>query len=139
MESISSQYYPQMLAQACESFGIDLDTPFEELPEEHQEIILNGTDDLFHFHYENDFGGVRDVETTFEGVLKNIERRYHDTNSDFTREQMRLYMTELTCQTCKGYRLNPKLYLFKSMERISGKQMSCLFKSSRFLLKLNVI
>lgn len=62
---------------------------------------MNGTDDLFHFHYENDFGGVRDVETTFEGVLKNIERRYHDTNSDFTREQMRLYMTELTCQTCK--------------------------------------
>lgn len=46
MESISSQYYPQMLAQACESFGIDLDTPFEELPEEHQDIILNGTDDL---------------------------------------------------------------------------------------------
>ncbi len=105
---ISSQYYPQMLAQACESFGIDLDTPFEELPEEHQEIILNGTDELFHFHYENDFGGVRDVETTFEGVLKNIERRYHHTNSDFTREQMRLYMTELTCQTCKGYRLNPQ-------------------------------
>ena len=105
---ISSQYYPQMLAQACESFGIDLDTPFEELPEEHQDIILNGTDDLFHFHYENDFGGVRDVETTFEGVLKNIARRYHDTNSDFTREQMRLYMTELTCQTCKGYRLNPQ-------------------------------
>ncbi|EOK99406.1 UvrABC system protein A [Enterococcus faecium EnGen0153] len=105
---ISSQYYPQMLAQACESFGIDLDTPFEELPEEHQEIILNGIDDLFQFHYENDFGGVRDVEMTFEGVLKNIERRYHDTNSDFTREQMRLYMTELTCQTCKGYRLNPQ-------------------------------
>ena len=51
-----------MLAQACESFGIDLDTPFEELPEEHQEIILNGTDELFHFHYENDFGGVRDVD-----------------------------------------------------------------------------
>lgn len=105
---ISSQYYPQMLAQACESFGIDLDTPFEELPEEHQKIILNGTDELFHFHYENDFGGVRDVETTFEGVLKNIKRRYHDTNSDFTRDQMRLYMTELTCQTCKGYRLNPQ-------------------------------
>lgn len=105
---ISSQYYPQMLAQACESFGIDLDTPFEELPEEHQEVILNGTDELFHFHYENDFGGVRDVETSFEGVLKNIKRRYHDTNSDFTREQMRLYMTELTCQTCKGYRLNPQ-------------------------------
>lgn len=83
---ISSQYYPQMLAQACESYGIDMETPFEELPLEHQEIVLNGTDELFHFHYENDFGGVRDVETTFEGVLKNIKRRYHDTNSDFTRE-----------------------------------------------------
>ncbi|STP30484.1 excinuclease ABC subunit A [Enterococcus durans] len=105
---ISSQYYPQMLAQACESNGIDMDTTFEELPTEHQEIILNGTDEIFHFHYENDFGGVRDVETTFEGVLKNIKRRYHDTNSDFTREQMRQYMTELTCQTCKGYRLNPQ-------------------------------
>lgn len=105
---ISSQYYPQMLAQACESYGIDMDTPFEELPLEHQEIVLNGTDELFHFHYENDFGGVRDVETTFEGVLKNIKRRYHDTNSDFTREQMRQYMTELTCQTCHGYRLNPQ-------------------------------
>ncbi|EMF0257231.1 excinuclease ABC subunit UvrA [Enterococcus hirae] len=105
---ISSQYYPQMLAQACESYGIDMETPFEELPLEHQEIVLNGTDELFHFHYENDFGGVRDVETTFEGVLKNIKRRYHDTNSDFTREQMRQYMTELTCQTCYGYRLNPQ-------------------------------
>ncbi|EOS7782852.1 excinuclease ABC subunit UvrA [Enterococcus hirae] len=105
---ISSQYYPQMLAQACESYGINMETPFEELPLEHQEIVLNGTDELFHFHYENDFGGVRDVETTFEGVLKNIKRRYHDTNSDFTREQMRQYMTELTCQTCHGYRLNPQ-------------------------------
>ncbi|HFC9340429.1 TPA: excinuclease ABC subunit UvrA [Enterococcus hirae] len=105
---ISSQYYPQMLAQACESYEIDMETPFEELPLEHQEIVLNGTDELFHFHYENDFGGVRDVETTFEGVLKNIKRRYHDTNSDFTREQMRQYMTELTCQTCHGYRLNPQ-------------------------------
>ncbi|MDV7799010.1 excinuclease ABC subunit UvrA [Enterococcus hirae] len=105
---ISSQYYPQMLAQACESYGIDMETPFEELPLEHQEIVFNGTDELFHFHYENDFGGVRDVETTFEGVLKNIKRRYHDTNSDFTREQMRQYMTELTCQTCHGYRLNPQ-------------------------------
>lgn len=105
---ISSQYYPQMLAQVCESYGIDMDTPFEDLPIEHQEIVLNGTSEPFHFHYENDFGGVRDVETSFEGVMTNIKRRYHDTNSDFTREQMRLYMTELTCKTCDGYRLNPQ-------------------------------
>ncbi|MFZ4853040.1 MULTISPECIES: excinuclease ABC subunit UvrA [Enterococcus] len=106
---ISSQYYPQMLEQACQEFNIDMDTPFEELPEEHRDIILNGSNgEMFHFHYENDFGGVRDVEVAFEGVLPNIKRRYHETNSDFTRDQMRLYMTELTCKTCHGYRLNPQ-------------------------------
>lgn len=106
---ISSQYYPQMLEQACISFGIDMDTPFEELPKEHQDIILNGSNgENFHFHYENDFGGVRDVEVPFEGIINNINRRYAETNSDFTRDQMRLYMTELTCQTCHGFRLNPQ-------------------------------
>lgn len=106
---ISSQYYPQMLEQACLSFGIDMDTPFEDLPQEHQDIILNGSNgENFHFHYENDFGGVRDVEVPFEGIINNINRRYAETNSDFTRDQMRLYMTELTCQTCHGYRLNPQ-------------------------------
>ena len=106
---ISSQYYPQMLEHACLSFGIDMDTPFEDLPKEHQEIILNGSNgENFHFHYENDFGGVRDVEVPFEGIINNINRRYAETNSDFTRDQMRLYMTELTCQTCHGYRLNPQ-------------------------------
>ncbi len=106
---ISSQYYPQMLEQACLSFGIDMDTPFEDLPKEHQDIILNGSNgENFHFHYENDFGGVRDVEVPFEGIMSNINRRYAETNSDFTRDQMRLYMTELTCQTCHGYRLNPQ-------------------------------
>lgn len=106
---ISSQYYPQMLEQACQEFNIDMDTPFEELPEEHRDIILNGSNgEMFHFHYENDFGGVRDVEVAFEGILPNIKRRYHETNSDFTRDQMRLYMTELPCKTCHGYRLNPQ-------------------------------
>lgn len=106
---ISSQYYPQMLEQACQEFNIDMDTPFEELPEEHKDIVLNGSNgEIFHFHYENDFGGVRDVEVAFEGILPNIKRRYHETNSDFTRDQMRLYMTELTCKTCHGYRLNPQ-------------------------------
>ncbi|EOT43603.1 excinuclease ABC subunit UvrA [Enterococcus columbae] len=111
---ISSQYYPQMLEQACLSFGIDFDTPFEELPKEQQAIILHGSDgELFHFHYENDFGGIRDVEVPFEGVLPNIHRRYHETNSDFTREQMRQYMTELTCQHCHGFRLNEQALAVK--------------------------
>jgi excinuclease ABC subunit A len=117
---ISSQYYPQMLEQACLEFSIDMDTPFEELPEEQRDIILNGSNgELFHFHYENDFGGVRDVEVPFEGVLTNIKRRYHETNSDFTRDQMRLYMTELTCKSCQGYRLNPQALSVK----VNGKHI----------------
>lgn len=111
---ISSQYYPQMLEQFCLSFGIDMDTPFEKLSKEAQNLILHGSNgQTFHFHYENDFGGVRDVEVPFEGVLNNIYRRYHETNSDFTRDQMRLYMTELSCSHCHGYRLNEQALAVK--------------------------
>ncbi|WP_414839662.1 excinuclease ABC subunit UvrA [Carnobacterium sp. TMP28] len=104
---ISSNYYPQLLEQACQAFDIDLDTPFEQLTDKEQQFILEGSKDkLFHFHYKNDFGGIRDVDIPFEGIIRNIDRRYKETNSDFTRDQMRLYMTELSCQTCKGKRLN---------------------------------
>lgn len=104
---ISSNYYPAMLEQAMEAFGVDMDTPFEELSKEDQDLILYGSDDKeFHFHYVNDFGGVRDIDIPFEGVVNNVNRRYHETNSDFTRNVMRGYMNELTCTTCHGYRLN---------------------------------
>ncbi|MFT8741654.1 MAG: excinuclease ABC subunit UvrA [Liquorilactobacillus satsumensis] len=117
---ISSQYYPTLLAQACAAFGISLETPFEKLSQAEQQTILYGANGrTFHFHYENDFGGVRDVEAPFEGVIPNIERRYHETNSDFTRDVMRKYMTSLTCQTCHGYRLNRKALAVK----INGKQI----------------
>lgn len=111
---ISSQYYPEMLAQACKEFGIDMNVPFEKLPKKDQKTILNGSDGkTFHFHYENDFGGVRDVDVPFEGVIPNIDRRYHETNSDFTREVMRKYMTELKCPVCHGKRLNRKALAVK--------------------------
>lgn len=104
---ISSTYYPSMLKQFCDQFSIPYTTPFEQLTEEQKEMILYGSkDETFHFHHESEFGGVRDVDVPFEGILTNIKRRYHETNSEYTREQMRQYMTELCCQTCKGYRLN---------------------------------
>ena len=106
---ISSNYYPQMLEQAMTEFGIDMDKPFEELTEDEQQLIFFGSEGReFHFHYENEFGGVRDIDIPFEGVVTNINRRYHETNSDFTRTQMRTYMNELTCASCQGYRLNPQ-------------------------------
>jgi len=111
---ISSQYYPEMLAQACKEFDIDMNVPFEKLPQKDQDIVLNGSDGKnFHFHYENDFGNVRDVDVPFEGVIPNINRRYNETNSDFTREVMRKYMTELTCPVCHGKRLNKKALAVK--------------------------
>lgn len=104
---ISSNYYPQMLEQAMIHFGIDMDQPFSDLSQEEKDLVLYGSNGKeFHFHYENEFGGVRDIEIPFEGVVNNIHRRFRETNSDFTRNQMRSYMNELTCATCHGYRLN---------------------------------
>lgn len=104
---ISSNYYPTMLEQAMTAFGVDMDTPWEDLSEEEQQLVLYGSGEReFHFHYQNDFGGVRDIDIPFEGVVTNINRRYHETNSEYTRSVMREYMNELTCSTCHGYRLN---------------------------------
>ena len=104
---ISSNYYPQMLEQAMIQFGINMDTPFSDLSQEEKDLVLYGSKGKeFHFHYENEFGGVRDIDIPFEGVVTNIHRRFRETNSDFTRNQMRSYMNELTCATCHGYRLN---------------------------------
>lgn len=117
---ISSKYYPTMLQQACEAFGIDMDTPFKELSDKDKKIILYGAGDReFHFKFESDFGGLKDIDTTFEGVIPNVERRYRETNSDFTRDVMRQYMTSLTCQTCHGYRLNEQALSVK----IAGKHI----------------
>lgn len=117
---ISSNYYPEMLQQFAEQFNIDMDKPFEKLPEKVQQLILYGSGTMdFHFHYKNDFGGVRDVDMPFEGVINNISRRFNETNSDFTRDQMANYMTELACQTCHGYRLNQAALSVK----INGKHI----------------
>lgn len=104
---ISSNYYPQMLEQAMNAFGVDMDKSWKDLSDGDKKFVLHGSGDkAFHFHYQNDFGGVRDIDIPFEGIISNISRRYHETNSDFTRNVMRSYMNELPCATCHGYRLN---------------------------------
>lgn len=111
---ISSQYYPKMLAAACKEFGIDMDTPLEKLPKEHLDIILNGSNGKeFYFEYKNDFGMTRETNIPFEGIIPNVERRYRETSSDFTREQMAQYMTDLPCPSCKGYRLKEEALAVK--------------------------
>lgn len=107
---ISSSYYPELLKAACEAYRIPMDKPFKSLTKRQKDIVLYGDDKKkITFYHENERHNTkREVTTTFEGVIPNVERRYHETHSDFVRDQMSQYMTELTCQTCHGYRLNPQ-------------------------------
>ncbi|MDT2850731.1 excinuclease ABC subunit UvrA [Lactococcus lactis] len=113
----ASTYYPALLEQAMEQFGIDLDKPWEKLSEKEQQIVLYGNGDkLFHFMHEGDFG-LRDQDMTFVGVIPNLWRRYRSGMSESAREMARSYMTELTCTTCHGYRLNDQALSVKVGEK----------------------
>ncbi|WP_144499969.1 excinuclease ABC subunit UvrA [Bacillus pumilus] len=105
-EPQSSQYYPQLLEAVCTHYGIDMDIPVKDIPSHLFDKILYGSgSERIYFKYENDFGQVRENEIEFQGVLRNIERRYKETSSDYIREQMEKYMANQPCPTCKGYRL----------------------------------
>ncbi|MEB1808831.1 MAG: excinuclease ABC subunit UvrA [Bacillaceae bacterium] len=105
-EPTSSQYYPQLLKSVCEHYGIDMDLPVEQIPESLLNKVLygSGTEKIY-FRYENEFGQIRENDILFEGVLNNIARRYHETSSDYIREQMEGYMAQHHCPKCKGNRL----------------------------------
>ncbi|KAA6450793.1 excinuclease ABC subunit UvrA [Bacillus swezeyi] len=105
-EPQSSQYYPKLLEAVCSHYGIDMDVPVQDLPKHHLDKILYGSgNEQIYFKYENDFGQVRESYIEFEGVIRNIERRYKETSSDYIREQMEKYMANQPCPSCKGYRL----------------------------------
>ncbi|KIQ95178.1 Excinuclease ABC subunit A [Anoxybacillus thermarum] len=105
-EPQSSQYYPQLLETVCRHYGIDMDVPVKQLPKEQLDLLLYGSNgEKIYFRYENDFGHVRETYVEFEGVVRNVERRYRETTSDYVREQMEKYMTEQPCPTCHGNRL----------------------------------
>ncbi len=105
----SSQYYPTLLKTVCDHFNIDMDTPIKDLSKEQLDIILKGSgDEKIFFSYTNEFGKTREQEIEFEGVLRNVERRFKDTSSDYVRDQMKKYMAQSNCPSCKGYRLKPE-------------------------------
>ncbi|WP_144448795.1 excinuclease ABC subunit UvrA [Halalkalibacter nanhaiisediminis] len=105
-EPTSSQYYPQLLAAVTAHLGIDLDMPVENIPEALFDKVLYGTGkEKIFFRYENEFGQIRENDIVFEGVMNNVARRYHETSSDYIREQMETYMAHKPCPTCKGFRL----------------------------------
>ncbi len=105
-EPTSSQYYPQLLEAVCNHFGVDMNIPVKDIPKHLFEKVLFGSkEDDIYFRYENDFGQIREGYIQFEGVIRNVERRYKETSSDFIREQMEKYMAQHHCPTCKGDRL----------------------------------
>lgn len=105
-EPTSSQYYPELLKTVAKHYGIPMDVPVSEIPKAQMDKILYGSgNDKIRFRYTNEWGVTRDNHIHFEGVLRNVERRYRETTSDYIREQMEKYMAERPCPVCNGYRL----------------------------------
>ncbi len=104
----TSPYYVQTLEALGKHYKFRLDTAFENLPKQAQDVILYGSDeDAIRFSYDD---GLRayDVKKPFEGVVKNLERRYLETESEWAREEIGRYMAATPCTACKGFRLKPE-------------------------------
>jgi excinuclease ABC subunit A len=105
----ASNYYEQLTQSIAERYDVDLETPWEELPEEARDFFLFGTNgDRIHIRYRNRFGRRRSYSTSFEGIVRNLERRYRETDSDHSREKIEEYMSVRPCPECHGARLRPE-------------------------------
>ena len=101
-----SIYYFQMLNAVADHFGFDIDKPFGKLAKKHQKIILEGSGDTeVDFSYINSRGDTILKTHVFEGVLPNLDRRYHETESQAVREELAKYLSIQPCPTCDGSRL----------------------------------
>ncbi len=102
-----SVYYFQMLTSLAAHYGFDMDTPFEELDEAIQQVVLYGSgDEDIEFVYYNDRGGEHRKVQPFEGIIPNMERRYRDTESNVVREELARFLNHQACPDCHGTRLN---------------------------------
>ncbi|EGS95517.1 excinuclease ABC, A subunit [Staphylococcus aureus subsp. aureus 21200] len=103
----SSDFYPTLLKRVCEVYKINMDKPFKKLTERQRDILLYGSGDKeIEFTFTQRQGGTRKRTMVFEGAVPNISRRFHESPSEYTREMMSKYMTELPCETCHGQRLS---------------------------------
>jgi len=105
----ASDYYDQLTQAIAERYEVDLETPWQKLPAASRDFFLHGTNgDRVQVSYRNRFGRRRSYATRFEGIVPNLERRYRETDSDFSRERIEEYMTLRPCPECKGARLRPE-------------------------------
>jgi len=99
-------YYYHLLSSLASHYGFELETPFSRLRKKHREAILYGSgEQRIDFSYVNDRGDVIRRRHRFEGVLPNMERRFHETESSFVRENLQKYLTVRDCPACLGTRL----------------------------------
>ncbi|WP_086981522.1 excinuclease ABC subunit UvrA [Vibrio aphrogenes] len=99
-------YYFQMLSALAEHYDFDLQQPFNQLPKKIREVVLNGSKkEQIEFKYVNDRGDIRVKRHPFEGILNNLNRRYHETESNSVREELSKYISNKCCSSCGGARL----------------------------------
>jgi excinuclease ABC subunit A len=105
----TSEYFLRLLQGVADAIGFDLDTPWEELPARAQKAVLHGLDEQVHVSYRNRYGRNRSYYANYEGVVPWIERRYAETESDYSREKYEGFMREVPCPACEGTRLKPEI------------------------------
>ncbi|MFN8133232.1 MAG: excinuclease ABC subunit UvrA [Solirubrobacteraceae bacterium] len=107
--STSSNYYDEVAQAIAERYEVDLAAPWESLPQSERDLFLYGTDgERLYISYKNRFGRKRSYMTNFEGIVTNLERRYRETDSEWSREKIEEYMSVRPCPECGGARLRPE-------------------------------
>ena len=108
----SSPYYVQTLEALGKHYRFTLDTKWKDLPKATQKAILYGSDDEIKFSYDD---GMRAYQTkkSFEGVITNLDRRFKETESEWAREELQKYFTDIPCAACNGFRLKPEALCVK--------------------------
>jgi len=117
----SSPYYTQTLTALGKHYRFTLDTKWKDLPKKTQDAILHGSGDTdIRFSYDD---GMRayDTKRPFEGVITNLERRFRETDSDWAREEIARYFTDVPCEACKGFRLKPEALCVKIAQKHIGE------------------
>ena len=109
----TSPYYGQTLEAMAKHYGFKMTAPWDEIPEKARKAILYGSGgDVIRFAYDD---GLRsyEVRKPFEGVVTNLERRYRETESDWSRDEISRYMAATPCAACGGKRLKPEALAVK--------------------------
>jgi excinuclease ABC subunit A len=103
----SADYFDQLIGALGEAIGFRMDTPWVKLPAKAKDALLYGYDQQVHVRHRNRYGRERSYYTNFEGVVRWVERRHSEAESDYSRDQLAGYMREVPCPSCKGARLKP--------------------------------